>query len=330
MNPYSGVTFFEFFAVLFSRIARLFTQDTVTLVSDEVQLLALIGVALSASVLGGILYMKKMTMAAGALSHTVLLGIVVAFLALKAMSGALFVSVYSLPTLLIGGLIAAVITLFLNEVLHKKLGVEKGASVGLVFTTLFALSLVLVSIYLKNTHIGLDSIMGNIDGVHRDDLKPIYVLAVVNACFIILFFRPLMMDAFDPMFASLVGVRNKIIVPVTLILLALSATVFFKAIGVFLFLAFLVIPIFIARAWTHNLKFLLLFATVISCVGSIIGVALSRHFLSYYQLPLSSSALVALVVACLGALLLGLKRFKTVVINRRKRYSLNKIWAHKP
>lgn len=323
MNPYSGASFFDFFQILIQRIGASFLSQG-HLVSDELQLLALLGVAVSGSILGCILYMKKMTMVAGALSHTVLLGIVTSFLILKA-AGAVFVSPYALSTLLLGSFIAAGLTLVLTEVLHKKLRVEKGASIGLVFTTLFAISLVLVSIYLKNTHIGLDSIMGNIDGLQKGDLKPIGILAAMNLAFFVLYFRGLMVDAFDPLFGSVIGIRSGVFRFLLMALLAVSATLFFKIVGVFLFLAFLVVPLFLLRRWTHDLKKLVVASALLSSFSALIGVALSRHLLSVYGLPLSSSAIVALTIWGLGGVLYGLQWCKTVVINRKGRYAANKV-----
>ena len=324
MNPYSGTSFFEFFAVLFSRV---FSRhgESFHLASDEIQLMALLGLAVCTSILGGVLYMKKMMMAAGALSHTILLGIVLAFLVLKAMGATFFLSIHALPTLLLGGGIAALLTLFFNEILHHKLGVEKGASIGLVFTTLFATSLLLVSVCLKNTHIGIESIMGNIDGLHRDDLKGVGALVLINIVFIVAFFKPLVVSAFDPIFASIVGVKEGRLKFILMILLALTATLFFRVVGVFLFLAFLVVPLFFARGWTAKLKPLLVLSCALSCLGAFLGVALSRHVLSNYGLPLSSSSLVVLTTLVLGLSLFVIKAGKTMVINRKKSYTKKKM-----
>lgn len=325
MNPYNGASFFECFVLFFSRLPSLL-MGKATLASDEVQLLALLGLAICSAILGLTLYIKKMTMAAGALSHTILLGIAASFLVLKAiLLPAYFVSVHTLPTLVIGGLIAALITLFFNDVLHQKLGVEKGASIGLVFTTLFALSLLIVSLYLKHTHIGLESIMGNIDGLHVDDLKGIGLILILNVGFILLFFRPLVVSAFDPLFGRSVGVRMGLLRWVLMFILAVSATLFFRVVGVFLFLAFLVIPTFIARQWVGRLIPLLFLSCAISIASAFCGVSLSRHLLSYWGLPLSSAALVVVSMFLLAFVLYLFQVGKTMVINRKKRYSENRV-----
>ena len=81
-NPYAGTTFFEFFAVLLQRLWGIFGGDQ-SLVADEIQMLVLVGVAASAALVGTFLVLRKMTMLANSISHTILLGIVIAFLFTK-------------------------------------------------------------------------------------------------------------------------------------------------------------------------------------------------------------------------------------------------------
>ena len=71
INPYSGHSFFGFFAVLFHRIFLFFKGDLEHIASDEVQLLVLTLIALSSALIGTFLVLKKMTMLANSLSHTI-------------------------------------------------------------------------------------------------------------------------------------------------------------------------------------------------------------------------------------------------------------------
>src|SRR5581483_11641264 len=107
---YWGKDFFGFFAVLFSRLKEgLFLKDGI---SDEVQLLTLMGISLSCALLGTFLNLKKMTMLANSLSHTILLGIVFAYMMTASFSSGF---VIDLKILFIASLISGFLTTFLTQ-----------------------------------------------------------------------------------------------------------------------------------------------------------------------------------------------------------------------
>lgn len=80
-NPYHGQTFWGFFVELAKRLGALTTGQLSfdQLVSDEIQVFVLIGVAISSALVGTFLVLRRMTMLANSLSHTILMGIVLAF-----------------------------------------------------------------------------------------------------------------------------------------------------------------------------------------------------------------------------------------------------------
>lgn len=297
MNPYSGQSFFGFFGVLFHRLFLFFKGDVTSLASDEVQVLVLMLIALSSALVGTFLVLKKMTMLADSLSHTILLGIVGAFLIGKhlfSQEG----GIYSLhmPTLIIGALITALFTTFSTEFLHKKLRLQEDASIGLIFTAFFALGVVLVTTLSRNNHLGAEAIMGNVDSLHPDNVKQVFYLLLFNSGIVFLFFRRFEVTAFDGQLAKNFGISVLFFNYLLMFQTALTAIGSFRAVGVFLFLAFLVAPVLTARFFTHRLKPLLFIAGGIGMIASVISVALSRHFLSVHRAPLSTSGLAATVL----------------------------------
>ncbi len=297
VNPYSGHSFFGFFAVLFHRIFLFFKGDLHSIASDEVQLLVLVLIALSSALIGTFLVLKKMTMLANSLSHTILLGIVGAFLIGKYLfSGSEGIYTLHMPTLIIGALITALLTTFSTEFLHKKLRLQEDASIGLIFTAFFALGVVLVTTLSRNSHLGIEAIMGNVDALHPDNVKQVFYLFLFNAGLIFLFFRRLEVAAFDHQLARNLGISLVFFNYLLMFQTALTAIGSFRAVGAFLFLAFLVAPVLTARFFTKRLKPLLFVAVGIGAVASIASVALSRHFLSVYNIPLATSGLAATVL----------------------------------
>ncbi len=292
MNPYTGQSFFGFFGVLFQRIFLALKGDVHSLASDEVQLLVLTMIALSSALIGTFLVLKKMTMLANSLSHTVLLGIVGAFLVTRTEG----IYTISVPTLLIGALITALCTTFSTEFLHKKLRLQEDTSIGLIFTAFFALGVVLVTTLSRNSHLGIEAIMGNVDALHPSDMKQVFYLFLFNASLIFLFFRRLELLAFDSQLARNMGISLVFFNYLLMFQTALTAIGSFRAVGAFLFLAFLVAPILTARFFTHRLKPLLFLSGGIGILAAVFSVALSRHVLSVYHIPLSTSGLSATVL----------------------------------
>lgn len=312
MNPYWGKDFFEFFGVLFSRLLR---GDIFSLASDELQLFVLMGIGIAASLVGTFLILKKMTMLANSLSHTILLGIVLAYLFTSAsIQESHFID---LKILLLGAMIAAILTTLLTQMLTHLMKLQEDASIGLVFTTLFALGVVLVTLYTRSTHIGIEAIMGNVDALHPDDLKLVGFVCLFNLVPILLFFKEFKATAFDPSFAKASGISPTLFNYILMVQVAVTAIGAFRAVGVLLFLAMLVGPPLTARLITNKLSYLILLSMGLGALASLFAVATSRHLLTVYQAPFSTSALVVTFIALfyVFTLILRLRKRRSATIN---------------
>ena len=301
MNPYYGKSFFGFFGTLFKRGYALLNGESLSLTTDEVQLFVLMMIALSASLIGTFLVLKKMTMLANSLSHTILLGIVGAYLILGGGS------VYSpsLSPLLVGAVLTALITTFSTEFLHKTLRLQEDTSIGMIFTGFFALGVLLVTTLSRNSHLGVEAIMGNADALHPKDLKQVLLLLLMNGTLLLLFYRRLELLTFDSEFARNMGISLGFFNYLLMFQTAITAIGSFRAVGTFLFLAFLVAPALTARFFTDKLRQLLLIAGGIGVLAACVAVALSRHILTSFHLPLSTAGLTASILGLfflLGAL----------------------------
>jgi manganese/zinc/iron transport system permease protein len=292
MNPYWGQDFFGFFLILFRRLTGQLPFNE--LASDEVQLLVLMGVALSTVLLGTFLTLKKMTMMANSLSHTTLLGIVIAYLIFFTPETDLSIDT---SILFVAALISAVLTTLLTEFARDHLKLQEDAAIGLVFTTLFALGIILVTVFTRNSHIGVEVITGNVDALHFEDIRLVWSAAVLNLVLIGLFFRQWVMTAFDEKLSFSLGIPTKTFHYLMMFLTALTLIASFRAVGVLLVLSFLVGPTLIARQWTYRLRSLLLLGIGVGLFTAILGVALSRHFLSVYHMPLSTGGLVVTLIS---------------------------------
>ena len=145
MNPYRGATFFEFFGTLFSRMGDFVCGREGVLQSDELQILTLLLMAISCSLVGTFLWLKKMTMLANAISHTILVGIASIFLVEHFWGGADVHFEAALPHegyVIAASLGAAFLTVIGAQFFALKIRIKEDVAVGIVFTFLFALGVI--------------------------------------------------------------------------------------------------------------------------------------------------------------------------------------------
>lgn len=113
-------------------------------------------IAFSGALLGVFLLLRRMSLTTDAISHTVLLGIVVAFLVMVA--GGLEADLSS-PLLIAGAAVAGVLTVVLTELVNRSGLVKQDSALGLVFPLLFAVAVILVARFTSNVHLDVDSVM---------------------------------------------------------------------------------------------------------------------------------------------------------------------------
>ncbi len=296
-NPYSGTNVFEFIALFVQRVIFFATGQLgwKDIAIDEVQIFVLSLVALSAAFVGTFLVLRKMAMLANALSHTLLLGIALAFLILAPSAHSL-----PLPVLLLAALASALLTSFMTYACKRWFSLSEDVSTGLVFTTLFALGIVIVSGWMRNTHLGIEAIMGNADALHKNDLVFTFWIAMINVLSIILLYRGWKVTTFDPAFAKMSGFSPLFFHMVLLLITAMTAVAAFRAVGVMLALSFFVTPLLCARLLCSRLLTVLCVSAGIGIGSVLLSVALSRHFLTVHGLAFSTGGLTC---CCLGAVL---------------------------
>lgn len=140
--------------ILIDFLLNFTTIETLNTFFNDPRAVAILVVALvsvSGALLGTFLLLRKMSMTSDAISHTVLLGIVVVFL--------LFTQDLNSPLLIIGAAVAGVVTVVLTEAIFRSGLVKADAALGLAFPLLFAIAIILVSRYADNAHLDEDAVM---------------------------------------------------------------------------------------------------------------------------------------------------------------------------
>jgi manganese transport system permease protein len=209
-----------------------------------------------------------------AVSHAVLPGVVLAYLL-----GAPFA---------LGAAVFGVLAVVLIGLVRDTSRVKEDAAIGVVFTTLFALGLVLVSVTPSQVDLA-HIVFGNVLGVSRADVIQVAVLGAIVFTVLLVKRRDFTVYAFDPVHAHAIGLSPRLLGAALLGLLALTAVVALQAVGVVLVVALLIIPGATAYLLTDRFARMLMIAPTIAVGCAVIGL-----YSSYY-LDTSSGAMVVLV-----------------------------------
>lgn len=231
-------------------------------------------VGLSCGLIGVFLILRKTAMMADAISHTVLLGIVIAFLITRELHGI---------HMLIGAIIAGIVTALLVQWLNSQ-GVQQDASIGVVFTTLFALGVILIATSVGNAHLDVQhALMGEITFVPWNKMtlpiigeipKATAMLLLVFSIvfiFIVLFYKEWKITSFDPALAASLGIPVTLMHYLFMTLVSMTTVASFDAVGAIMVVAMLITPAASAYLWTDRLVYMLLISSFFGVLSAIIG-----------------------------------------------------------
>lgn len=196
-----------------------------------------------------------------AVAHSVLPGVVLAYLV-----GAPF----ALGAVAFGGLAVALI----GTVRGPR--VREDAAIGIVFTTLFALGLVLVSVTPSQVDLA-HVVFGNVLGISGTDLVQVAGIGALVLVVALAKRRDLTLYAFDPTHAHALGLRPRRLATLLLGLLALTTVVALQVVGVVLVVAMLIIPGATARLLTDRFPVMLAVAPAVAALAAVVGIELAYH-----------------------------------------------------
>lgn len=240
----------------------------------EIQIIAVI-VAVACSLPGTFLVLRKMSMMSDSITHTILLGIVLAFFVTHDLSS---------PLLIAGAAIMGVVTVWLTEMLSRTRLLAEDAAIGVVFPLLFSIAIILITRYAGSVHLDTDSVLlGELAFAPFDRMviggvdigaKAIYttgILLLINLTAIILFFKELKVATFDPMLAAVLGFSPALIHYGLMTLVSLTTVGAFQAVGSVLVVAFMIGPPATAYLLTDDLKQMLILSGITGAINGILG-----------------------------------------------------------
>jgi manganese/zinc/iron transport system permease protein len=230
--------------------------------------------SVSCALVGCFLVLKRMSLMGDAINHGLLPGIVLAVL----ISGQI-TSLY----LLLGAMFFGLLTAFLSQTLHSWGNVDENASLGVVFTSFFALGVFLISALVKGADLDTDCVfMGNLEHVTFLLMQGDYGVLVsqllalaLTLAFILLAWKEMKIAVFDPALATALGYNAPLLHYILIALVAGVTVVAFEAVGSILVLAMLIVPAATAQLLTDRLVGMLLWATAAALISSFVGCFLA-------------------------------------------------------
>lgn len=258
-------------------------------------------VAGACGLVGNYLMLRRMALMGDAVSHSVLPGLVAAFL----ISG----SRGTVP-MFMGALAAGGVTSLLIETIHKRTRVKQDAAMGIAFSTLFAIGVVMTSLYAGQIDLDAECVLyGEIAFVPLEPMVeagslllgpvPFVRMAgvlIVVALLIVLFYKELLVSAFDPGLAKSLGVNPSVMHYGLMAALSVVVVSAFESVGAILVIAMLILPGATASLLSTRLPVVHLLSLLHAALSAWLGVTLGVW--------LDCSVAAAMVVA--GAALFGL------------------------
>jgi manganese transport system permease protein len=191
--------------------------------------------------------------------------------------------------------------------------IKADAAIGVVFTALFALGLVIISVTPSQTDLN-HILFGNVLGVSDVDITQVVVIGFIATAILLLKRRDLTLFAFDPSHANAIGISTKKLSVLLLGLLALTVVVALQAVGIVLVVAMLITPGATAYLMTKKFDRMIAYSVLVTSVSAIAGI-----YASYWLDVATGGAVVLAQAAAFTVAYLFGSRGGVVVVWRRTR-----------
>jgi manganese/zinc/iron transport system permease protein len=230
------------------------------------------------ALLGSFLILRRMSMMGDAISHAVLPGLVVAF----ALSGSM-----GIVPMFIGAVIVGLLTTFLTQTLHQYARVPSDASMGIVFTALFAFGVILIKIYAGGLHFDIGCVYeGALEYVPFADRvwglpRPLFsslAVLIINAVVLIALWKEFKLSSFDPELATTMGFSATLMHYLLMTLVSVTTVASFEAVGSILVVAMLIVPASTAYLLTDRLGPMVVISAGIGVLAALLGYWAGMHW----------------------------------------------------
>lgn len=270
-------------------------------------LLGTILLGFTCGIVGVLVVLNKKALIVDAISHSILPGICIGFI----LSG-----VKSPAYLILGGITAGAISVFLVDWITSFSRIKKDASIAIVLSFMFSIGVILLSVIQESgnsNQSGLsDFLFGKAATIVQDDLYVFGFLSLLVITVIPIFYQHFKIALFDPNFAHTIGLKNKHIQILISALIIISTAIGIQTVGIVLISALIITPASSAFFWTNNFTKSILISGLFAVISSVAGV-----FISYLS-PLMPTGPWIIVVLSAIAIFSSLFSKKGIVTKRIK------------
>lgn len=222
-------------------------------------------------ILGCFIVLRNMSLVGDALSHSILPGVVVAFILFG----------YNPFGFFIGSVVAGLITAAFIIWIQQNVKTKNDAAIGIVFTAMFSVGVIGISKISKTggVHLDLkDFLFGNILGVGVNDIYLSMGIGLFIILSVMIFYRHLFATSFQEVVAQTMGYRVDLIHYFLMLLLSFTVVASLQTVGVILVVAMLITPASTALLLSNNLKIVLFLSAIFGILSSVIGIILAIYF----------------------------------------------------
>ncbi|MDM5349467.1 metal ABC transporter permease [Lysinibacillus sphaericus] len=274
-------------------------------------------VGITCGIAGVFLILRKMSMIADAISHTVLFGIVMAYIITQSLNGF---------WMLIGAAVAGILTAYLVQLLHSS-GIQEDAAIGVVFTSLFAAGVLLITLFASNVHLDVEHVlMGEIAFVPWDRWtvlglampKAVWMLLlvlIINIGFLLLFFKEMKLATFDPVYAATIGIPVVFLHYGFMTSISFTTVAAFDSVGAILVVAMLIGPAATSYLISQTIKQMFIYSMLFGAAASVIG---------YYLAKLWDTSIAGMMATTVGLLFI-ITLISQKIIERRRKALVHKL-----
>lgn len=240
-------------------------------------LLAAVLVGVIAGAIGTFIILRGLSLMGDAISHAVIPGV-----AISQMLGI---------SHLVGASAFGILASFAIGFISEKSKLKKDAIIGIVFSSFFALGVVLISRIRTMVHLH-DILFGNVLTVSTADIRVLFFIGILLFLFIILLYKELLITSFDETLARVYGFKTRAIHYSFLFMLTLVIVTSLQVVGAILIVAMIITPAATSYLLTNKLPVMLAISTLAGAASAVIGMFLSISF----NLPSGASIVLTLAV----------------------------------
>ena len=237
-------------------------------------LITSIVVGIVCGTVGSLIILRGLSLMGDAMSHAVLPGVALSFL-------------FNIP-MFVGALVTGMIASLLIGYISNNSKTKPDATIGISFTAFLATGVIIISLINSTTDLH-HILFGNLLAITRQTFWTTIIIGVIVILLIVILYRPLMISTFDATFSRVSGLNTTMIHYFIMLLLALVTVASIQTVGIILVVALLVTPASTAFLITKNLYSMMIVASLIGIVSSIIGL----YFSFIYNLPSGATIVIA-------------------------------------